>query len=66
MNRAESFNSVLRRECPSHHLTIELKDAQSVLNRWRADYKSFHPHGSLGPLRRPTSPVLEQLEYSRY
>jgi putative transposase len=46
----EAFNSVLRRECLSQHWFIDLEDAQSVLDRWRADYNNFRPHGSLGRL----------------
>jgi transposase InsO family protein len=44
---AEAFNSVLRRECLSQHYLIDLEDAQRVLDRWRADYNNFRPHGSL-------------------
>jgi putative transposase len=44
---AEAFNSVLRRECLSQHWFISLEDAQRVLDRWRADYNNFRPHGSL-------------------
>ena len=43
----EAFNSVLRRECLSQHWFIDLEDAQQVLDRWRADYNNFRPHGSL-------------------
>jgi putative transposase len=43
----EAFNSVLRRECLSQHWFIDLKDAQRVLDHWRADYNNFRPHGSL-------------------
>jgi putative transposase len=43
----EAFNSVLRRECLSQHWFIDLEDAQRVLDRWRADYNNFRPHGSL-------------------
>lgn len=70
---AEAFNSVLRRECLSQHWFIDLEDAQTVLDRWRADYNNFRPHGSLGRLT-PTdfaagaleTPVLERLENSHY
>lgn len=69
----EAFNSVLRRECLSQHWFTDLEDAQRVLDRWRADYNNFRPHGSLGRLT-PTDfaagafepPVLEQLENSHY
>jgi len=43
----EAFNSVLRRECLSQHWFLDLEDAQQVLDRWRADYNNFRPHGSL-------------------
>lgn len=43
----EAFNSVLRRECLSQHWLVDLEDAQRVLDRWRADYNNFRPHGSL-------------------
>jgi len=43
----EAFNSVLRRECLSQHWFVDLEDAQQVLDRWRADYNNFRPHGSL-------------------
>lgn len=43
----EAFNSVLRRECLSQHWFVDLEDAQRVLDRWRADYNNFRPHGSL-------------------
>lgn len=70
---AEAFNSVLRRECLSQHWFIDLEDAQRVLDRWRADYNNFRPHGSLGRLT-PTdfaagaleTPALEQLQHSHY
>lgn len=68
---AEAFNSVLRRECLSQHWFIDLEDAQNVLDRWRADYNNFRPHGSLGRLTPADfaagalqPPVLEQLENS--
>ena len=67
----EAFNSVLRRECLSQHWFLDLEDAQQVLDRWRADYNNFRPHGSLA---RSTpadfaagallTPGLEELENS--
>lgn len=44
---AEAFNSLLRRECLSQHYFIDEEDAQRILDRWRADYNNFRPHGSL-------------------
>ena len=43
----EAFNSLVRRECLSQHWFIDLKDAQEVLDRWRLDYNTVRPHGSL-------------------
>lgn len=43
----EAFNSLVRRECLSQHWFIDLEDAQRMLDRWRADYNNFRPHGSL-------------------
>jgi len=43
----EAFNSLVRRECLSQHWFIDLKDAQKVLDRWRLDYNTVRPHGSL-------------------
>lgn len=68
----EAFNSVLRRECLSQHWFVDLEDAQRVLDRWRADYNNFRPHGSLarstpadfaaGALFTPVSEKLENLQ----
>jgi hypothetical protein len=41
------LGSVLRRECLSKHYFIDEDDAQRILDRWRADYNNFRPHGSL-------------------
>ena len=43
----EAFNSVVRRECLSQHWFIDLKDAREELDRWRQDYNTVRPHGSL-------------------
>jgi putative transposase len=69
----EAFNSVLRRECLSQHWFIDLEDAQQVLDRWRADYNNFRPHGSLarstpadfaaGALFTPGPERLENLRF---
>ena len=39
--------ALVRRECLSQHWFIDLKDAQEVLDRWRLDYNTVRPHGSL-------------------
>ncbi len=43
----EAFNSVVRRECLTQHWFVDLRDAQSELDRWRLDYNTVRPHGSL-------------------
>jgi putative transposase len=43
----EAFNSVVRRECLTQHWFVDLRDAQNELNRWRLDYNTVRPHGSL-------------------
>ena len=43
----EAFNSVVRRECLTQHWFIDLKEAQKELDRWRMDYNTVRPHGSL-------------------
>jgi hypothetical protein len=70
---AEAFNSVLRRECLSQHYFVDLGDAQSILDRWRADYNNVRPHGSLarstpadfaaGALHTPGPRALEKSHY---
>ena len=45
---AESFNSIVRRECLSQHWFQGLGDAQSFLRRWRDEYNNERPHSSLG------------------
>ena len=71
---AEAFNSLLRRECLSQHYFIDLEDAQRILNRWRADYNNFRPHGSLarsmpvdfaaGAVQPPGPEKLEKLQFT--
>jgi putative transposase len=46
----EAFNSILRREFLSQHWFIDLPDAERSLERWRAEYNTLRPHGSLGRL----------------
>jgi len=43
----EAFNSVVRRECLTQHWFLDLEDAQEELERWRLDYNTVRPHGSL-------------------
>ena len=48
--RNEAFNSVVRRECLTHHYFFGLKDATQVLDFWKEDYNNERPHGSLGQI----------------
>ncbi len=43
----EAFNGSLRRECLSQHWFIDLKDAQTTLQRWKDEYNNVRPHSSL-------------------
>jgi putative transposase len=43
----ESFHGRLRDECLNVHLFFSLGDAREKLERWRQDYNSVRPHGSL-------------------
>ncbi len=43
----EAFNSVVRRECLTQHWFLDLEDARKELDRWRLDYNTVRPHGSL-------------------
>ena len=44
----ESFNSRLRDECLNEHEFWSLKHARVLLERFRTEYNSEHPHSSLG------------------
>lgn len=46
--RNEAFNSLVRRECLTHHCILDLREAASVLHSWKEDYNNQRPHGSLG------------------
>ena len=46
----ESFNGRCRDECLNEHLFITIDEARVELERWRVDYNTSRPHGSLGKL----------------
>jgi putative transposase len=46
--RNEAFNSLVRRECLTHHYFLDLKEAAAVLHSWKEEYNNDRPHGSLG------------------
>lgn len=46
--RNEAFNSVVRRECLTHHYFLDLEDASAMLECWKEEYNNERPHGSLG------------------
>jgi putative transposase len=48
--RNEAFNSVVRRECLTHHYFFGLEDASLILKSWKEDYNNERPHGSLGQI----------------
>ena len=43
-------DSVVWRECLTHHYFFGLKDATMVLDSWKEDYNNERPHGSLGQI----------------
>ena len=48
--RNEAFNSLVRRECLTHHYFLGLEEASEVLESWKEDYNNERPHGSLGQI----------------
>ena len=46
----ESFNGRLRDECLNEEVFATLTEARAVIERWRVDYNTARPHGSLGQL----------------
>jgi len=44
----ESFNAQVRDECLNIHWFVSLDAARVELERWRHDYNTIRPHGSLG------------------
>jgi putative transposase len=46
----ESFNSRLRDERPNEHWFRTMADATFLIEQWRGEYNTEHPHSSLGNL----------------
>lgn len=46
----ESFDGRLRDECLNEHLFPSLAAAKRIIEAWRTDYNTVHPHSSLGGL----------------
>ena len=44
----EAFNGSLRRACLTRHWFASLREAQTELSTWRADYNNLRSHTSLG------------------
>ena len=44
----ESFNGILRNEVLDRELFDTLWEAKVLIERWRQEYNTFRPHGSLG------------------
>ena len=51
----ESFNGKLRDECLNGEIFYSLKEAQVVIELWRAEYNTRRPHSALG--YRPPVPA---------
>ncbi len=58
----ESFNSRLRDECLNEHWFQTLAEAQVLIEQWRREYNTEHPHSSLG--HRPPAEYAEQFHPS--
>ncbi len=54
----ESFNGQLRDELLNGEIFETLLEAKVLIERWRVEYNTIHPHTSLG--YRPLSPEARQ------
>lgn len=43
----ESFNGKLRDECLNENWFLSIRDARSIIEKWREDYNGYRPHTSL-------------------
>ncbi len=57
----ESFNSRLRDECLNEHWFRTIADAQVLIEQWRGEYNTEHPHSSLG--RLPPADYAAQFQH---
>lgn len=58
----EAFNGTLRRECLSTHWFLTIKEVQTTLRAWRADYNNDRPHSGLRgmtPAQKRQEPTKE-------
>lgn len=46
----ESFNGRFRDECLNQEWFVGLREARSIIEKWRMDYNTIRPHSSLGYL----------------
>ena len=60
----ESFNGKLRDELLNGEIFYTLKEAQSLIERWRQEYNTFRPHSSLGYL--PPAPETIQAQLTEW
>jgi len=54
----ESFNGKLRDELLNREIFYTLKEAQTLIERWRQEYNTVRPHSALG-YRPPTPAAIE-------
>ena len=43
----ESFNGKFRDECLNQNWFVDLRDAREVIDAWRVDHNTVHPHSSV-------------------
>lgn len=60
----ESFNGKLRDELLNGEIFYTLKEAQSLIERWRQEYNTFRPHSSLGYF--PPAPETIQAQLTEW
>jgi len=64
----ESFNGKLREECLHGEIFSSLKEAQMVIEQWRAEYNIRRPHSALGyrpPVPAAYSPLVAPNQLSQ-
>jgi len=57
----ESFNGTFRAECLNAHWFTSLREAQQIVETWRAEYNESRPHRALGEKRPTNSPRTSRL-----
>ena len=60
----ESFNGRVRQECLNQHWFESLKEAKSIIEKWRIDYNEQRPHSSLG-FQTPSAYVIKWQDKQR-